>query len=61
MDFETKKYLLDTAIKVIEKSNGNGIEKSFDLQNISRIYYRLAIIFNNNKKDKGNFDNRLYQ
>lgn len=41
MDFNAKKYLLETTIKVIKESNGNGMSKSFDPKNIAKVYYQL--------------------
>lgn len=36
MDLDTKKFLLETTLKIIKESNGNGLTKSFSPKNIGR-------------------------
>ncbi|UAY53056.1 hypothetical protein [Ferruginibacter albus] len=44
MDNDTKKFLLDTAVKIIQKNIDQKVIKSYTLADISYMYYGLSAI-----------------
>ncbi len=45
MDIETKKFLLETAVKIAQKNIEQKITRTYDVKNVSDIYYGLCAIF----------------
>jgi hypothetical protein len=44
MEIETKKFLLETAVRMVQKNIDQKIMKSYTIRDISELYYGLSAI-----------------